>query len=68
MAKAPYYIKKSSIECQNGQLYYNFTFRKWAMPIFAITTFWKRVEVKPVILKPFLAFYFGIKILFVSGG
>jgi hypothetical protein len=68
MVKAPYYIKKSKVKLKNGQLYYNFTIRKWALPILAIKTFWKQAKVKPVILKPFLAFYFGVKMLFAGGG
>ncbi len=68
MAKLPYWAKSISFKLKNGQPILSIKIKRWAMPILAIKTFWKELKVKPVIFKPFLAFYFGVKFLFVGGG
>ena len=61
MAKIPFYMKIETTTNNNKNLLLNIKIKKWAMPFFVGKTFWQNVEIRPLILKPFLCLYFSIK-------
>lgn len=68
MSKCPRYMKIDTEHTGcNQSIMLNISIKRWAFPFLAMQVFWKRVIIKPIILKPFLCLYFGMRMLLVGG-